>query len=491
MLKSPGSQAKLQDESGAAQSQGTDLVGIVMVAPGAAYQKEPQYISNGSEQLVELFGSAQVGYDNYVATKKMVDMTAAFVYNVPHTITGTNKKASVGLESAGNVKVLTVSAKKSGEGGNDLKIMITNSVAGAFDMVVADKTGRLLEKFSGVSLDKWATGYFGFLVSDYVTVEVASGANITTALILDKGDFALTGGSSASITVTDADLADAIDELSDMDKYGVNYLVVPCYSHRKAILAELSTKLPEDGTIECFIAPPLEVTKAQDVVNWSNGELAGADYPTNAVNNSQLEVYAPWISVLDSEVGGEVWISPEVAVLQARLFTNANYYPWVAPAGATRGKVSVAVSLKTYFSRRDRDLLLGGVNVVNPISKVGKSGFLIYGQKTSLRRPTAQLTRVNTRALQNYIQRVIMPASDEYVFEPNIQATWDNWVNMADGFMKGLKEKGAVYGYKVKMEPTDEEIDRFEMPGYIGYQPVKDGEFVYITFNLKSKSSTL
>ena len=84
-----------------------------------------------------------------------------------------------------------------------------------------------------------------------------------------------------------------------------------------------------------------------------------------------------------------------------------------------------------------------------------------------------------------------MPASLEYVFEPNDEFTWGNWILMASTFMKSLKDARGVYDYKVIMTPTDTEIDQFKMPGIIKYKPTKAAEFIEITFNLKSKSSEL
>jgi hypothetical protein len=214
-------------------------------------------------------------------------------------------------------------------------------------------------------------------------------------------------------------------------------------------------------------------------------------YIESTINNSQLHVYSPWMTVFDSTIGAKVEISGECEVIAAAVATVKNYEPWFAYAGPTRGKVNRAMSLAIEYDQDDRDLLNSGTNIVNPIAKIGDSGFLIYGNKTSLRDQTKQLTRVHIRDLQNYIQKVVAKLSLSYVFEPNDSQTWTNWRLAVNGLMETIKKARGVYEYTVIMSPTDEEIDQFKMPGVIKYKPIKDAEEIVITFVLKSKASTL
>lgn len=489
--QSPGVYNRIHDQSGSIQSPSTNVVGVVMVAPNKAFSFTPRYISSGSTALSKIYGKSKDGFANYTATKMICDSTAAWVINVPYEESGSNKQAAVDLKNEdGSKKLLKVTFKVNGEVGNDYSIEITDSTANSFTLKVLDKTSSPVEIFETLSVDDASLKFAGFIKSSYV--EVSKGDNWVTGEKLKEEVVKLVGGSSVTYQVKNEDLIKAMKIITNQELYNISYLCVPCYSHNKEILSAMNEVCPELGTIQALACPPQEVVEPEEVVKWTNGQLTGkAHYPSNSINNSQIQVYVPWGTYFDDDLGVNVWISNEPEVIASRILTNNNYYPWFAPAGTKRGKVTRFNELAYYYNEKDRDLLYGGSNIVNAISKIDNYGFLIYGQKTSLRDVTQQLTRVNVRTLQNYIQNAVDVASKPYVFEPNDQYTWDEWIGMATKFMEGIERARGVYEFKVEMAPTDEEIDRYEMPGKIIYKPTKAAEYLVINFNLKSKSSEL
>lgn len=491
---SAGVYPSITDESGAAQAPSTNTVGLVMIAPNKVFLKKPMYITGGSTELIETYGKAQVGFDNYVAAKLICDSTSAWVVNVGYTPSGENVKANVMLDDGGSdgpKNLVKVEYIKPGEEGNNYSINVIGSSKGKFSFTVVDKDGNPLEKFEDISFNKFSLNHVDNVKSDYVTMTAQEDA--TDEVIVKVKTYQLTSGASQKITYEKADIVEAINMLKNEELYDISILTVPCLSHEVEILTAMNTACDEVKAMKGLVAPPFKVQKAQDVVAWSNGTLEddGDTYPKNSINNSQLSVHAPWGKVFDSDINASVWVSPECEVIAARILTNDNYQPWFANAGTSRGKVKRFTELATLYNEGDRDLLYGGTNIVNPIAKIASYGFLIWGQKTSLRDTTKQLTRENVRYLQNYIYKQVMTASQEYVFEQNDQYTWDAWLGMANGVMKSIKEARGVYDYKCTMAPTDEEIDRYEMPGRIAFKPTKTAEFIYIDFNLKPKSADL
>lgn len=487
MYQSPGIYPKIVDEAGQPQNPSMNIVGVICICPdNTVSPKKPVYISGGQTQLVNMFGEATVNYKGYLAAKLIADSTACWVYNVPHTVTGVLAQASSTLKVA-EVDSIKITVKKAGVEGNTLNATIVNADVGVFDLVIRSKDGVVVEHLRGLSMVSSATTYLGYAVSNFVSFEILKGNKATD--VLPNGAVVFTGGTDSTITFEDADFVEGIETLKDFEKFRVSIMTAPCMSHNPVIATALIANLAEDGVIDGIVCAPENVYVDSDVVAWTNGEdLSG---PQNSINSSQVAVYSPWIEVFDKDINGSIFISPECEVIAARVYTMDNFQPWFAPAGAIRGKVKRALSLKTEYDKRSRDLLYGGTNIVNPITKFSAEGFLIYGQKTSLRNPTQQLTRVNVRVLQNYIQKTIDEASKVYVFEPNDQYTWDKWINMADKFMKGIKDARGVYDYKVVMAPTPEEVDRFEMPGGIYYKPTKTSEFIPITFKLVSMAGEL
>lgn len=490
-IQSPGTYAYVIDESGSTVVPSTDVTGVVVVCPESGVNPlVPTLISGGSDALVETYGSATSAFPGYVATKILADATTLYVVNIPHTTTGSNTAASAIINNASEEQVLEVKSIVIGEDLNGYVLKFSNISAGTFTYTLYDASGTLLEKTSGVSLDPVSLSYAGRLSSDYLEFVVEDGMETETIVSTDA---TLAGGEVEVITFNQGDFTSAIEMLADKDAYNCSYIVAPCQSHVVSNITAMTSNLDETGSIQGIIVPPQDVVSSSDVTAWSNGTLVaeGEDYPTNSINNSQISVYAPWIKVFDDEVSGYVWISPEPEIIISRVYTNNNYQPWFAPAGPVRGKLSNAVSLATQYNQGDRDLMYGGTNIVNPICKMGTSGYLIYGQKTSLRTTTKQLTRVNVRTLQNYLYDRIMPASQDYVFEPNDSTTWSNWIRMVYGVMREVKNARGVYDFLVEMEPTDTEVDSYEMPGLIKYKPTKAAEFVEIYFNLVSKSADL
>lgn len=488
MAGSPGITNKILDDLSAAQVPSTDLVGIVVVTPSSAFEGKPRYISGGSKELVDTFGKATIGYDGYVAAKKICDTTSCWVYNVPHTVSGTLAQSKVELEDNTDSSILVeIRAKKAGVDFNDNKLIVTAPGKGTFGYRLTTDTGDILEKRDSISLNKQSLAFVNNVKSDYLEFELKSGNQANT---IKAKEYVFAGGVSITVASDNANYIKGINELTS-DSYNINFLTVPCMSHVVEILSGINTACDPNETIEAIVAPPKAVVSAQDIVNWSNGDLTGANYPTNSINNSQISVYAPWGTVFDEDINGKVVISPECEVLETRVYTNKNYKPWFAPAGVRRGKIRRFLELEAVYDKGARDLLIGGNNVVNPIAKIGTSGFLIYGQKTSERTPGSQLSRIQVRALQNYIQRQVSESTEGYVFEQNDEITWRQWETMATNIMQPILVARGVYGYVVSMHPTPEEIDQYQMPGLIKFQPEKAAEFIEITFNLKPASAEL
>ena len=82
--------------------------------------------------------------------------------------------------------------------------------------------------------------------------------------------------------------------------------------------------------------------------------------------------------------------------------TDANFQPWFAPAGFTRGRVAGASDLALFPTQKQRDQLykVG----VNPVAFFPGEGFTIFGQKTMQKLPSA-FDRINVRRLFLYLEK--------------------------------------------------------------------------------------
>ena len=96
--------------------------------------------------------------------------------------------------------------------------------------------------------------------------------------------------------------------------------------------------------------------------------------------------------------------------------TDTNFQPWFAPAGFNRGNVAGAVDIALYPKQKQRDQLykIG----MNPVAFFPAEGFVVYGQKTLQRQPSA-FDRINVRRLFINLETLVRNTVKSFIFEPN------------------------------------------------------------------------
>jgi phage tail sheath protein FI len=166
--------------------------------------------------------------------------------------------------------------------------------------------------------------------------------------------------------------------------------------------------------------------------------------------------------------------------------------PWFAPAGLTRGIVPGISDVYSRPTLSERDLMYGNRNCINPIVQfVDVDGFLVWGQKTLQRRPTA-LDRVNVRRLMFYLEKRIRSNSRALLFEPNDEVFRDRFIRIARGILDQVKVGRGLTDYIIKADEelnTPDVIDRNEFRAQIGVQPTRAAEFIFIEFSIHRTGS--
>jgi uncharacterized protein len=144
----------------------------------------------------------------------------------------------------------------------------------------------------------------------------------------------------------------------------------------------------------------------------------------------------------------------------------------------------VVPNITDVFSRptlEERDLMYGYRNAINPIVQfVDFDGFVIWGQKTLQRRPTA-LDRVNVRRLMFVIEKRIRAASRQLLFDPHDNLLEQSFVRIASGILSEIQVGRGVNDFRVKCDAelnTPDVIDRNEMRARVGVQPIRAADNV-------------
>jgi hypothetical protein len=200
-------------------------------------------------------------------------------------------------------------------------------------------------------------------------------------------------------------------------------------------------------------------------------------------NTSYAATYGNWAHVFDEFSGEKHWIpmSPYAATIMAR--TDANDFPWIAPAGFNRGLLTTsALDLAINPNQKQRDELYK-VNI-NPVYFNASDGMVVMGQKTLSRKPSA-FDRINVRRLFLSLERPVKKASKYFLFEPNTEFTRTRFVNTITPLLEFAKQNQGVYDYLIVADErvnTPEVIDNNELRADILIKPTRASEFILVTF---------
>lgn len=199
-------------------------------------------------------------------------------------------------------------------------------------------------------------------------------------------------------------------------------------------------------------------------------------------NSSYACAFGNWVKVFDGTLNRGVWapFSGFAAALMGN--TDANFQPWYAPAGFTRGVLAGVSDLAIYPKLKERDQLYK-INQ-NPIANFPNDGFVVFGQKTLQKKPSA-FDRINVRRLFLYLEKAVRSTVKYFVFEPNTLFTRTQVVNVLTPIFENAKNTEGMYDYLIVCDErnnTPDVIDQNEMVIDIYIKPVRAAEFILVNF---------
>ena len=162
--------------------------------------------------------------------------------------------------------------------------------------------------------------------------------------------------------------------------------------------------------------------------------------------------------------------------------TDENFYPWYAPAGYTRGRVQGAIDLAIYPKQKERDQLYK--ISLNPVTLFPGEGFVVFGQKTLLKRPSA-FDRINVRRLFIVLEKAVATAAKFQLFEFNDSFTRNQFKNLVEPFLRDVQGRRGITDFRVKCDDsnnTGEVIDRNEFVADIFVKPTRSINFITLNF---------
>ena len=199
-------------------------------------------------------------------------------------------------------------------------------------------------------------------------------------------------------------------------------------------------------------------------------------------NSSYAATYGNWARAFDGTLGRNIYLpfSGRLAAIYSR--TDANFQPWYAPAGFTRGTINTVSDIAVYPKQKHRDQMYK-INV-NPIANFPNDGFVVFGQKTLQAKPSA-FDRINVRRLFLYLEKAVRATVKYYVFEPNTLFTRTQVVNVLTPIFEKVKNTEGMYDYLIVCDERNNTpfvIDQNELVIDIYIKPVRAAEFILCNF---------
>ena len=242
-----------------------------------------------------------------------------------------------------------------------------------------------------------------------------------------------------------------------------------------------------------FIADPLtnifvtgQAPGVKTLANPNNNFSLNLYWPLRnqfaSFNNSYTAVYANVVQVFDNASNQPVWVPFSGFAASAMAKTDSNFQPWFAPAGFTRGVLTGVLDIGYSPKQKERDQLY--TISLNPVAQFPNEGYVIYGQKTALKQPSA-FDRINVRRLFLTLEVQTQNVTQFFVFEPNTLFTRTRLVNTITPIFDYAKNTQGVYDYLIVCDErnnTPSVIDKNELIVDIYLKPVRTAEFILVNF---------
>ena len=199
-------------------------------------------------------------------------------------------------------------------------------------------------------------------------------------------------------------------------------------------------------------------------------------------NTSYAAVYGNWALVNDEYTGRNVWVPFSGFAGAAMARTDAQAFPWFAPAGFTRGLVLNALDICVNPNQKQRDEFYKAN--INPVAQFPNQGLVIFGQKTLQKKPSA-FDRINVRRLFLSLERPTKQLARQFVFEQNSEFTRTRLVNALTPIFERARNNEGLFDYLIVCDErnnTPAVIDANELVVDIYIKPTRTAEFILVNF---------
>ncbi len=424
----------------------------------------------------------------------------------------TGSAATANVDILGDI-VLGFQGKYLGNKANDLKIIVTGkdaypssnsgiitltqrepSTANNIHIAVIDTAGNfgpansVLEVFENLSInpsDKTEDGTNNFVVdavnnkSAYIQI-----ISSTSLELLDSADVSVTlangtnGNSESNVSL--GIITSAYDVFASADNIDISLLVSGKAKGTNGV--ELANYLVDniaEKRKDCvvFVSP-----RKEDVVDTNTQMNNVITFSNNLRKSSYMFLDSGYKYRYDKYNDRYIWtpLNGDMAGLCVR--TDYTRDPWFSPAGYNRGNVKNIVKLAYNPNQSDRDQLYkSDINAV--ISQPGQ-GTLLFGDKTHLGKDSA-FDRINVRRLFIILEKSVIRAAKQTLFEFNDEYTRAQFKNIVEPFLRNIQGRRGIFEFKVVCDETNNTPDIIDANKFVAdiyVKPTRSINYIQLNF---------
>ncbi len=267
------------------------------------------------------------------------------------------------------------------------------------------------------------------------------------------------------------------DEFVNTDEYSFSILATPGMQNTMVQNAAIGVCAERGDAIYLADVPRGLCESKQsieDVVEWANGN--------SGFQSSYCAIYYGWFAQTNPyDTDNSIFCPASCFIAPKMVALDQSMNEFYAPAGIARGGI-ICSDYSYSPDQKDRDLLVGNDNVVNPISYSNTRGVTVMAQKTT-DRTTSPLNRVGVRRMTNMIKRKLRSRLVALLFEPNNETARSRARTIVDDVMAGLRSSECIENYDINVV-SGTGANRNDLNVYLSFAPFGLIEKIYVYLSI-------
>lgn len=271
-------------------------------------------------------------------------------------------------------------------------------------------------------------------------------------------------------------------QFNDKYKYDIMIVTAGGYSS-KSIDARMIDLCTRRGDCDCVCDIPFGTSSAGTEAYLSDDIYTYTTYASATA--PWIQTYSPYDSITPA------WMPPSYMTLTKLGSASKNYPIWYPHAGVKRASLSNIIKPQYEIGETLMDRWQNQDIGINPIMKLRKYGYVIYGQRTTVRSPSegvrTALESLNVRRISSYIKKYIFEICLSLSFDYNNRRLWNEFKAKLDPYLSEMKLNEGLYDYLIVMDETvvdSRAIAELKVPGYVIVSPNRSAERFEIGFVL-------